>query len=173
MTLAAGVGSRWTTGAGVVKAVNPFVTMAGRHRSFLEIHLAKTRADRAGAGHRDPAHRHDQLSDPCRHRTAPRADRQLRPRRPGVPVARAIDRPAAGADDQGPDLPLGGGHPRDARREQAEGPRSGPPRDPRVGQEPGRGQRTTPTTCRSSGSTPQATSMSCQTCSATGCWARS
>ncbi|QEH37110.1 UTP--glucose-1-phosphate uridylyltransferase [Aquisphaera giovannonii] len=44
VTLAAGVGSRWTTGAGVVKAVNPFVTMAGRHRSFLEIHLAKTRA---------------------------------------------------------------------------------------------------------------------------------
>ncbi|WP_165228856.1 UTP--glucose-1-phosphate uridylyltransferase [Aquisphaera insulae] len=44
VTLAAGVGSRWTTGAGVVKAVNPFVMMAGRHRSFLEIHLAKTRA---------------------------------------------------------------------------------------------------------------------------------
>src|SRR5262249_39307472 len=44
VTLAAGVGSRWTTGAGVVKAVNPFVPMAGRHRSFLEIHLAKTRA---------------------------------------------------------------------------------------------------------------------------------
>jgi len=44
VTLAAGVGSRWTTGAGVVKAVNPFVTMAGRHRGFLEIHLAKTRA---------------------------------------------------------------------------------------------------------------------------------
>src|SRR5262249_46958121 len=43
VTLAAGVGSRWTTGAGVVKAVNPFAQMAGSHRSFLEIHLAKTR----------------------------------------------------------------------------------------------------------------------------------
>jgi len=43
VTLGAGVGSRWTTGAGVVKAVNPFVHLAGRHRSFLEIHLAKTR----------------------------------------------------------------------------------------------------------------------------------
>jgi len=43
VSLAAGVGSRWTTGAGVVKAVNPFVNLAGRHRSFLEIHLAKTR----------------------------------------------------------------------------------------------------------------------------------
>jgi UTP--glucose-1-phosphate uridylyltransferase len=43
VTLAAGVGSRWTTGAGVVKAVNPFVDLGSRHRSFLEIHLAKTK----------------------------------------------------------------------------------------------------------------------------------
>jgi len=43
MSLAAGVGTRWTTGAGVIKAVNPFASMAGRHRSFLELHLAKTR----------------------------------------------------------------------------------------------------------------------------------
>ena len=43
VTLCAGVGSRWTTGAGVVKAVNPFVEIDGHHRSFLEIHLAKTR----------------------------------------------------------------------------------------------------------------------------------
>ena len=43
LSLAAGVGSRWTTGAGVIKAVNPFIFMAGRHRCFLELHLAKTR----------------------------------------------------------------------------------------------------------------------------------
>jgi galactokinase/mevalonate kinase-like predicted kinase len=42
VSLAAGVGSRWTTGAGVVKSINPFVPMQGQHRSFLEIHLAKT-----------------------------------------------------------------------------------------------------------------------------------
>jgi galactokinase/mevalonate kinase-like predicted kinase len=42
MSLAAGVGSRWTTGAGVIKAVNPFVELKGRHRSFLEIHVAKS-----------------------------------------------------------------------------------------------------------------------------------
>ena len=47
VTLAAGVGSRWTTGAGVVKAVNPFVLIDGRHRSFLEIHFAKTRKTQA------------------------------------------------------------------------------------------------------------------------------
>lgn len=44
MSLAAGVGSRWTKGAGVIKALNPFVVLQGSHRSFLEIHIAKTRA---------------------------------------------------------------------------------------------------------------------------------
>lgn len=43
VTLAAGAGSRWTQGAGVVKALNPFCRMAGQFRSFLDIHLAKTR----------------------------------------------------------------------------------------------------------------------------------
>ena len=43
VTLAAGAGSRWTQGAGVVKALHPFAKLAGRHRSFLEVHLAKNR----------------------------------------------------------------------------------------------------------------------------------
>ena len=43
VTLAGGVGSRWTHGAGVVKSLNPFARMADNHRSFLEIHLAKSR----------------------------------------------------------------------------------------------------------------------------------
>ena len=43
VTLAAGVGSRWTEGAGVCKALHPFNRFAGRHRSFLEVHLAKNR----------------------------------------------------------------------------------------------------------------------------------
>lgn len=43
VTLAAGVGSRWTQGAGVVKALNPFAKLGGRHRTFLEVHLAKSR----------------------------------------------------------------------------------------------------------------------------------
>ncbi len=42
VTMAAGVGSRWTEGAGVVKAINPFCKLAGQHRTFLEIHLAKS-----------------------------------------------------------------------------------------------------------------------------------
>lgn len=43
VTLAAGVGSRWTEGAGVCKALHPFNRFAGRHRTFLEVHLAKNR----------------------------------------------------------------------------------------------------------------------------------
>jgi len=43
MCLAAGVGSRWTKGAGVIKAINPFIEINGMHRSFLEIHLAKAK----------------------------------------------------------------------------------------------------------------------------------
>ncbi|MEZ5277157.1 MAG: UTP--glucose-1-phosphate uridylyltransferase [Opitutaceae bacterium] len=49
ITLAAGAGSRWTQGAGTVKALHPFARLAGRHRSFIEVHLAKTR--RAGRLH--------------------------------------------------------------------------------------------------------------------------
>src|SRR3712207_510282 len=32
VSLAAGVGSRWTQGAGVVKALHPFAKLGGRHR---------------------------------------------------------------------------------------------------------------------------------------------
>jgi UDP-N-acetylglucosamine pyrophosphorylase len=43
VSLAAGVGSRWTQGAGVVKALHPFCRLGGKHRSFIEVHLAKSR----------------------------------------------------------------------------------------------------------------------------------
>jgi galactokinase/mevalonate kinase-like predicted kinase len=42
VTLAAGVGSRWTDGAGVVKGLHPFHRFQGKHRSFVEVHLAKS-----------------------------------------------------------------------------------------------------------------------------------
>jgi UDP-N-acetylglucosamine pyrophosphorylase len=42
VSLAGGVGSRWTKGAGVVKALNPFCRLGGVHRSFIEVHLAKS-----------------------------------------------------------------------------------------------------------------------------------
>ena len=90
-----GVGSRWTTGAGVVKAVNPFVMLAGRHRSFLEIHLAKTRKTQARFGRPIP---HVVTTSYLTHSAIERhlaQIGQLRPRRPGLPLARPVDRPAA------------------------------------------------------------------------------
>jgi hypothetical protein len=52
VTYAAGVGSRWTQGAGVVKGLHPFAKFGGRHRSFIEVHLAKSR--RTGRKHGAP-----------------------------------------------------------------------------------------------------------------------
>ena len=43
ITLAAGAGSRWTQGAGVCKALHPFNKFGGKHRTFIESHLAKSR----------------------------------------------------------------------------------------------------------------------------------
>ena len=42
VSLAGGVGTRWTHGAGVVKALNPFCKLGGRYRNFIEVHLAKS-----------------------------------------------------------------------------------------------------------------------------------
>jgi UDP-N-acetylglucosamine pyrophosphorylase len=43
VSFAGGIGSRWTKGAGVVKALNPFCKLNGKHKSFIEIHLAKSK----------------------------------------------------------------------------------------------------------------------------------
>jgi hypothetical protein len=49
-TLAAGAGSRWTQGAGVVKALHPFAKLAGAHRTFIDVHLAKSLRSARDAG---------------------------------------------------------------------------------------------------------------------------
>nr|WP_319399776.1 UTP--glucose-1-phosphate uridylyltransferase [uncultured Carboxylicivirga sp.] len=43
VSMAGGIGSRWTKGAGVVKSLHPFVKFNQTHRNFLEIHLAKNK----------------------------------------------------------------------------------------------------------------------------------
>jgi hypothetical protein len=43
VSFAGGAGSRWTKGAGVVKALNAFCRLGGKHRSFIEVHLARSR----------------------------------------------------------------------------------------------------------------------------------
>jgi len=42
VSLAGGLGTRWTRGAGVVKALNPFCRLGGSYRNFIEVHLAKS-----------------------------------------------------------------------------------------------------------------------------------
>ncbi|MFO0282131.1 MAG: UTP--glucose-1-phosphate uridylyltransferase [Acidobacteriota bacterium] len=54
ITLAGGVGSRWTKGAGTVKALIPFHRFGGRYYNFLDVHLAKTRAAEQRYGARIP-----------------------------------------------------------------------------------------------------------------------
>lgn len=43
ISLAGGAGSRWTKGAGVVKSLHPFAKFEGKHRNFIEVHLAKNK----------------------------------------------------------------------------------------------------------------------------------
>ncbi len=43
VTFAGGLGSRWTHGSAVVKPLNPFIKIKDRYRTFIEIHLAKSR----------------------------------------------------------------------------------------------------------------------------------
>ena len=54
VTLAGGAGTRWTRGSGVVKALNPFCRLAGTHRTFVEVHLAKSRRTSDLYGHAVP-----------------------------------------------------------------------------------------------------------------------
>ena len=54
VTLSAGVGSRWTQGAGVVKALHPYAKLSGKHRTFLETHVAKSRRVSALYGYSVP-----------------------------------------------------------------------------------------------------------------------
>jgi UDP-N-acetylglucosamine pyrophosphorylase len=50
VTFAGGMGSRWSHGSAVVKPINPFVRIDGKYRTFLEIHVAKTRKSSSDFG---------------------------------------------------------------------------------------------------------------------------
>lgn len=52
VTFAGGMGSRWSDGGAVVKPINPFVEINGKHRSFIEVHLAKSHKTGKAAGSR-------------------------------------------------------------------------------------------------------------------------
>jgi hypothetical protein len=50
VSLAGGAGTRWTRGSGAVKALNPFCKFNGKYRTFVEVHLAKSRKTGRQAG---------------------------------------------------------------------------------------------------------------------------
>jgi UDP-N-acetylglucosamine pyrophosphorylase/galactokinase/mevalonate kinase-like predicted kinase len=54
VTFSGGLGSRWSNGAAVVKPVNPFIKIEGKYRTFIEVHLAKSRKTGAVSGGKIP-----------------------------------------------------------------------------------------------------------------------
>lgn len=54
VTFAGGMGSRWTSGGAVVKPINPFINIEGKYRTFIELHLAKSRKTGELSGNRIP-----------------------------------------------------------------------------------------------------------------------
>jgi hypothetical protein len=137
VSLAGGAGSRWTQGAGVVKALNPFCKLGGAP----QLHRGPPGQEpphRPAAGAPLPARFHHQLPDP-------RADRARWPRRAttatraAAPVARAAASACAGADGARPALRLGGDAAATARRAGAEGAREPARRADRLGPAAGEG----------------------------------
>ena len=138
VSLAGGVGSRWTQGAGVVKALHPFCRLGGRHRTFIEVHLAKSRRIGRLAGRPLPHVITTSYSDP-------RADRSLPGRRGGSRgaslrlrgAALPFTRPDRGAahdpDGARSAFCVGGNAPATAGRAGAEGARQPAARPDRLG----------------------------------------
>ena len=116
----------------------------------------------------DPPRRDHELPDAFGHRATPLAIGPLRPRRPGLPLARPVDRPAPRPHGPRPNASSGRKGP--TRRSTRTSRRSATPADARSWN--GRGRRgrapTTWTTSPSSDSTPPGTSTRSRTCSATG-----
>ena len=123
VTLAAGVGSRWTQGAGVVKALHPFCKFNGAHRTFIETHLAKSRRIGRLAGCAVP---HIFTTSYLTHAATEeflRRNQQLSVSRPVVAVPRPVHRAAVDSDGAGSALSVGGDAAATARRTAAKSPR--------------------------------------------------
>jgi len=105
VSLAGGIGTRWTRGAGVVKALSPFARFAGRHRNFIEVHLAKSRRTNSLCGTALPHVittsylTHDAIAEWVDHEHRDGAEHQARPAAGastgcGRPAMAGLDRPA-------------------------------------------------------------------------------
>jgi hypothetical protein len=170
VTLAGGTGSRWTKGAGVVKALNPFCRLGGRHRSFLEVHLAKSRRASELAGARGAARFHHQLSDPPGDRRAFARSRELRLSGRGAAFAGAQHRAAHDSHGARSAFRVGGDAAATARRAGAESPREPAPDADSVGAAGRAKAAITPTICRCSACIRWVIGMRFRTCCATARW---
>jgi hypothetical protein len=103
-------------GGGVVKALHPFCKLGGRHRSFVEVHLAKSRRVGDAHGAPDPPPDRDEPPHARRHRADARRPRAVQLPRPAAALARPGGGAAARADRARPALRLGGDAAEAARR---------------------------------------------------------
>ena len=115
VTLAAGVGSRWTQGAGVVKALHPFCRLGGRIPHLHRNSPGQKPAHQPSGGQAVAAHCHHQLPDPSGHGRLSLPAEQLRLSRSGVAVARTFHRFAHDSHGARPAFSLGGNAAANAR----------------------------------------------------------
>ena len=169
VTLAAGAGSRWTQGAGVVKALHPFCKLGGQHRTFIEVHLAKSRRIGKLCRHSPAPHHHHQLSDPRADRRISASAKNSTATTARCSCPRPRRRPAADSHGARPAV-LWEEMPQQLLDEQAQKVRD----SLRTRSSTGRGKPAkaaiTPTTCRCNACIRSATGTRFRICSATASW---
>ena len=153
VTLAAGIGSRWTQGAGVVKALSPF-TPPRRRAPVVPRRAPRQEPPHRASLRRVPAARSSPLSHLTHDAIAATLSRrdvhELTPRLSPGP----LDRAAADPHRAGPPLPVGGDRAPGPRRAGTEGARERPGGAHRVGSRARRGKRLPRQTSRRSACTP-------------------
>ena len=167
VSLAGGVGSRWTKGAGTVKALNPFCRLGGRHRSFIETHLAHSRRTSGLCGTALP---HVITTSYLTHQAIAahlEAVGNYGYSGPLLLSPGALHRAALRSHGKGLALCLGGDAPADAGRAGAEGSRKPARYADRLGPADGRGVELYAITCPCSACTRWATGTKCPICCAT------
>ena len=138
VSFAGGAGSRWTKGAGIVKALNPFCRLGGKHRSFIEVHLAHSRRTGRLYGTALP---HVITTSYLTHEAIAGASprrAQLRLLRPSAAFARTLHRAAVRSHGKGLAICLGGVAAANARRAGAKSSRQPARHADRLGPADGR-----------------------------------
>ena len=172
VTLAAGAGSRWTQGAGVVKALHPFCKLGG-----TPSHLHRRRTwPRAGASSRQAGtpiphiFTTSYLTHDADRASSSHAQNNYGYEGPLFLSPGTIGRPAHDPDGARPALRLGGDAAADARRAAAESARQPAPRADQLGAQRRRRQRLHRQSAAAMPASGRPLVSRCPTCSATACW---